>query len=172
MTRRTVKDFGPDPIDQYVGSRVRARRVGLRMSQTNLGQTIDVTFQQVQKYENGTNRISASNLYKIAKALAVDVSYFFDGIPESLADEIAAPNSADLAKGALDIEIFRRQTGQTLSTDFLNWRRGIPISDAFFEPDPGIDLVRLSFDEYVARQAEGKPLGPVPIFYTDLLSGR
>ena len=104
MTRRTVKDFGPDPIDQYVGSRVRARRVGLRMSQTNLGQTIDVTFQQVQKYENGTNRISASNLYKIAKALAVDVSYFFDGIPESLADQIAAPNSADLAKGALDID--------------------------------------------------------------------
>ena len=84
MTRRTVKDFGPDPIDQYVGSRIRARRVGLRMSQTKLGQTIDVTFQQVQKYENGTNRVSASNLFKIAKALGVDVSFFYEGMPESL----------------------------------------------------------------------------------------
>jgi outer membrane lipoprotein-sorting protein len=72
----------------------------------------------------------------------------------------------------LRIEVFRRQTGQTLSTDFLNWMSGFPISDAFFEPEPGIDFVRLSFDEYLARQADGKPLGPVPVFYTDLLSGR
>ena len=72
----------------------------------------------------------------------------------------------------LRIEVFRRQTGQTLSTDFLNWMSGIPISDAFFEPEPGIDFVHLSFDEYLARQADGKPLGPVPIFYTDLLHGR
>jgi len=72
----------------------------------------------------------------------------------------------------LRIEVFRRQTGQTLRTDFLNWLSGIAISDAFFEPEPGIDFVRLSFEEYVARQADGKPLGPVPIFYTDLLSGR
>ncbi|MBT4938769.1 MAG: helix-turn-helix transcriptional regulator, partial [Rhodospirillaceae bacterium] len=55
--RRTIKDDGPDPIDKYVGSRVRARRVGLRISQTKLGEAIGVTFQQVQKYENGTNRI-------------------------------------------------------------------------------------------------------------------
>jgi outer membrane lipoprotein-sorting protein len=69
----------------------------------------------------------------------------------------------------LRIEVFRRQTGQTLSTDFLNWMSGFPISDAFFEPEPGIDFVHLSFDEYLARQADGKPLGPVPVFYTDLL---
>jgi hypothetical protein len=72
----------------------------------------------------------------------------------------------------LRVEVFRRQTGRTLSTDFLNWMSGIPISDGFFEPEPGIDFVHLSFDEYLARQAEGKPLGPVPVFYTDLLSGR
>ncbi|MDA0238759.1 MAG: helix-turn-helix domain-containing protein [Proteobacteria bacterium] len=82
MRRRTIKADGPDPIDRYVGSRVRARRVGMRMSQTRLGDAIAVTFQQVQKYENGTNRIGASNLYKISKALGVGVSFFFEGIPE------------------------------------------------------------------------------------------
>ena len=82
MRRRTIKADGPDPIDRYVGSRVRARRVGMRLSQTKLGDAILVTFQQVQKYENGTNRIGASNLYKISKALGVDVSFFFEGIPE------------------------------------------------------------------------------------------
>ena len=82
MRRRTVKFDGPDPIDQYVGSRVRARRVGLRMSQTKLGDAIGVTFQQIQKYENGTNRIGASNLFKVGKTLGVDVSFFFQGMPD------------------------------------------------------------------------------------------
>jgi len=63
---------------------VRARRVGLRISQTKLGDSIGVTFQQVQKYENGTNRIGASNLYKIARQLGVDVSFFFQEMPEDL----------------------------------------------------------------------------------------
>ena len=80
MRRRTIKDDGPDPIDKFVGSRVRARRVGLRVSQTKLGEAIGVTFQQVQKYENGTNRIGASNLYKMSKTLGVEVAYFYDGV--------------------------------------------------------------------------------------------
>jgi len=73
----------PDSIDRYVGSRVRGRRVGLGMNQTRLGQAIGVTFQQIQKYENGTNRISAGNLYKIAKAMGVDIAFFYEGIPDS-----------------------------------------------------------------------------------------
>ncbi len=80
MRRRTIKDDGPDPIDRYVGSRVRTRRVGLRISQTKLGEAVGVTFQQVQKYENGTNRIGLSNLYKIAKTLGVEILYFYDGV--------------------------------------------------------------------------------------------
>ena len=72
----------------------------------------------------------------------------------------------------LRIEVFRRQTAQTLSTEFLNWMSGIPISDDFFEPEPGIDFVHLGFEEYLLRQADGKPLGPVPIFSTDLLHSR
>jgi len=83
MSRRPPRT-SPDPIDKYVGSRVRARRVGLRISQTKLGDSIGVTFQQVQKYENGTNRIGASNLYKIARQLGVEVSYFFQEMPEDL----------------------------------------------------------------------------------------
>ncbi len=74
-----------DPIDRYVGSRVRVRRLGLGMSQTKLGQAIDVTFQQVQKYENGANRVGASNLYRMAKALGVDVGFFYDGMPQGAA---------------------------------------------------------------------------------------
>lgn len=83
MSRRPPRT-SPDPIDKYVGSRVRARRVGMRISQTKLGDAIGVTFQQVQKYENGTNRIGASNLYKISRQLGVDVSYFFQDMPEDL----------------------------------------------------------------------------------------
>lgn len=81
MARHANKE-GPDPIDVYVGSRVRARRTGLRITQTKLGESLGVTFQQVQKYENGTNRIGASNLFRLAKALNVDVGFFFDGMPE------------------------------------------------------------------------------------------
>ena len=80
--RRTIKDNGPDPLDRYVGAMVRGRRRALRLSQTELGEAIGVTFQQVQKYENGTNRIGASNLYRIARHLGVEVTFFFDGIEQ------------------------------------------------------------------------------------------
>lgn len=83
MKKRRGKG-GPDPIDKYVGTRVRARRVGMRLSQTKLGDAIGVTFQQVQKYENGTNRIGASNLFRIARTLDVDVMFFYQDIPETI----------------------------------------------------------------------------------------
>jgi len=83
MSRRPPRNT-PDPIDKHVGARVRARRAGMRISQSKLGDAIGVTFQQVQKYENGANRIGASNLYKIARELSVDVGYFFDGISEDM----------------------------------------------------------------------------------------
>ncbi len=78
--KKPANDEGPDPIDRHVGTRIRGRRVGLRISQTKLGSAIGVTFQQIQKYESGTNRVGASNLFKIAKALNVDVSFFFEGM--------------------------------------------------------------------------------------------
>jgi len=72
----------PDPTDRDVGSRVRMRRMMLNMSQEKLGDALGLTFQQVQKYEKGTNRIGASRLQHISRILQVPVSFFFDGAPE------------------------------------------------------------------------------------------
>lgn len=91
--KKTALEDGPDPIDRHVGSRIRGRRVGQRISQTKLGHSIGVTFQQIQKYESGTNRVGASNLFKIAQALNVDVSFFFEGLPGDAAD---APAISDI----------------------------------------------------------------------------
>jgi transcriptional regulator with XRE-family HTH domain len=72
----------PNPIDKYVGSRVRMRRMMLGMSQEKLGNALSLTFQQVQKYEKGTNRIGASRLQQISTILQVPVSFFFEGAPD------------------------------------------------------------------------------------------
>jgi len=71
----------PNPIDRHVGSRVRMRRMMLNMSQEKLGDALSLSFQQVQKYEKGTNRIGASRLQQIAHTLQVPASFFFDGAP-------------------------------------------------------------------------------------------
>lgn len=70
----------PNPTDKHVGSRVRMRRMMLGLSQTDLANSLDVTFQQVQKYEKGTNRIGASRMAQIAAKLNVPVSWFFEGV--------------------------------------------------------------------------------------------
>jgi len=72
----------PNPTDKHVGSRVRMRRMMLGMSQEKLGDALSLTFQQVQKYEKGTNRIGASRLQQIAHFLQVPVAFFFEGAPE------------------------------------------------------------------------------------------
>jgi|SRR5947209_14856301 len=73
----------PEPADRHVGARVRMRRMMLGMSQTTLGDALDLTFQQVQKYEKGTNRIGAGRLQQIAIILQVPVEFFFEGAPSS-----------------------------------------------------------------------------------------
>src|SRR5512144_2118710 len=95
--RKPVSEEGPDPIDRHVGTRIRGRRVGLRISQTKLGHSIGVTFQQIQKYESGTNRVGASNLFRIAKALGVDVSFFFEGLTGDI-----PPMSGGMSLGMAD----------------------------------------------------------------------
>lgn len=88
----------PRPTDQYVGKRIRMQRMMKNMSQTVLGQHIGVTFQQVQKYELGTNRVGASRLQQISEALGAPISFFFDGAPgstgtkQSRADLTGAPD--------------------------------------------------------------------------------
>jgi transcriptional regulator with XRE-family HTH domain len=87
MEARTVQESWmatkktPNPIDKHVGSRVRMRRMMLSMSQEKLGDALGLTFQQVQKYEKGTNRIGASRLQQISSILSVPVSFFFEGAP-------------------------------------------------------------------------------------------
>src|SRR5712672_2228635 len=71
----------PNPIDKHVGSRVRMRRMMLGMSQEKLGTALGLTFQQVQKYEKGTNRIGASRVQQISQILQVPVAFFFEGAP-------------------------------------------------------------------------------------------
>lgn len=84
----------PNPIDVHVGARVRLRRTLLGMSQERLGDALGLTFQQVQKYERGANRVGASRLFELAKALGVPVSYFFDDLPLECPNE-PAPVAAE-----------------------------------------------------------------------------
>ncbi len=126
-TKRTLKRKGKratkgsaDPLDKYVGTRIRARRLGVGWSQTKLGEAVGVTFQQVQKYENGTNRVGASNLFKASKALGVEVAYFYEGMPEGLWKP-----GARRSKGLADQLV-------SFSHDPLNSREGIELAHNYF----------------------------------------
>lgn len=81
----------PNIVDQHVGERIRRRRRALGLSQDTLADSLGLTFQQVQKYERGTNRVSASKLYQIAQTLQVTVSYFFEGLADTRYAAASAP---------------------------------------------------------------------------------
>ena len=81
---RSDRDGRPSPIDVHVGSRIRLRRTLLGMSQEKLGDALGLTFQQVQKYERGVNRVGASRLFDISRVLDVPISFFFDDMPEGM----------------------------------------------------------------------------------------
>ena len=85
-SRGRTADGAPNPIDVHVGARVKMRRTLLVMSQEKLGEAIGLTFQQVQKYERGLNRIGASRLFDISKVLEVPIGYFFDQMDEQVAE--------------------------------------------------------------------------------------
>ncbi len=78
----TVGEFGPRPVDVHVGGRVKAGRTLIGMSQKELGRHVGLTFQQIQKYENGMNRIGASRLWQFSLILGQPISWFFEGIGE------------------------------------------------------------------------------------------
>src|SRR4028119_625057 len=81
LDRVEKAEHRPSPIDVHVGSRVRLRRTLLGMSQEKLGEALGLTFQQVQKYERGVNRIGASRLFDLSRVLDVPISFFFDDMP-------------------------------------------------------------------------------------------
>lgn len=78
---------GPNPIDVYVGGRIRLRRTLLGMSQSKLGEALALSFQQVQKYERGTNRVGSSRMFEIARVLEVEIGYFYDGMPSGTGND-------------------------------------------------------------------------------------
>lgn len=100
-----------NPIDAHVGARVRLRRMLIGMSQERLGELLGVTFQQVQKYEKGANRIGASRLYEISRVLEVPVQYFFNDMPEGIASgsrgfaEDAAPYEMEVFSNPENIRL-------------------------------------------------------------------
>lgn len=105
----------PNPVDVHVGSRVRMRRMMLSMSQERLGEQLGVTFQQVQKYEKGSNRIGASRLQEIARVLQVPVAFFFED----------APGDTNTASG------FGESQSSGFVTDFLTSSEGLSLNRAF-----------------------------------------
>jgi len=87
----------PNPIDVHVGARVRLRRTLMGMSQEKLGEAIGLTFQQVQKYERGANRVGASRLFDLSRVLDVPVSFFFDDMPDGVSKQSPRLINAGLA---------------------------------------------------------------------------
>lgn len=106
----------PNPIDVHVGRHVRLRRKELGISQENLARVLDLSFQQVQKYERGDNRISASKLYEIAHALSTSISFFFKGLPEPAGSTSATADS----RAARRDELFATAGGVELADAFLS----------------------------------------------------
>jgi transcriptional regulator with XRE-family HTH domain len=123
----------PNPVDTHVGSRVRLRRMLLGMSQERLGESMGLTFQQVQKYEKGVNRIGASRLFQISKILDVPIQFFFEEAPytgDGAARGMAEPDS------------------EAFILEFLNSREGLELNRAFVKIGDAkvrksvVDLVR------------------------------
>jgi transcriptional regulator with XRE-family HTH domain len=95
----------PGALDRYVGTRMRVRRLEVGMSQEKLGEFLGITFQQVQKYEKGTNRVSISRLHQIAQALETPISYFYEGAADGLdaGGSLADPELAGVASDFLKL---------------------------------------------------------------------
>ncbi|MGI9514933.1 MAG: helix-turn-helix domain-containing protein [Anderseniella sp.] len=106
----------PNPIDVHVGSRLRMRRMLVGMSQEKLGESLDLTFQQIQKYEKGSNRISASRLYDMSRILDVPVQFFFDDMVRS---DIDGRSKTDKSSGSFEmIEFLSSPDGAQLVRTF------------------------------------------------------
>ena len=128
IVERAEKETRPSPIDVHVGSRIRLRRTLMGMSQERLGEALGLTFQQVQKYERGVNRVGASRLFDLSRVLDVPISFFFDDMPEPLAAAYGSSSSGLRAS---------RQTGfansqDAFGDDTLNRRETLELVRAYY----------------------------------------
>ena len=115
----------PNPIDVHVGSRIRLRRMLIGMSQEKLGDKLNLTFQQIQKYEKGANRVGASRLYTVAQILGVPVQFFFDDMPSSV--DAVAQASVDPAL----ISAMSDNDEAPFVMDFVSSSEGLQLNMAF-----------------------------------------
>jgi transcriptional regulator with XRE-family HTH domain len=116
----------PNPVDVHVGGRIKLRRTLLGLSQERLGDALGLTFQQVQKYERGANRVSASRLHDMARALGVPIGYFFDDLPSEAARATGAVGFAENQEGF----------GAGIPPDLLARRDSVDLVQAFWRiPD-------------------------------------
>ena len=128
----------PNPIDVHVGSRLRLRRTMAGLSQEKLGKQLGITFQQIQKYEKGTNRIGASRLQEIAEILKAPISYFFEDAPSTNKEPNEAAGSG-----------FSESSGADYVVDFLSSSEGLQLNRAFIKIEDAkvrrkvIDLVKV-----------------------------
>ena len=126
--QRDLPPGTPHPVDVHVGSRVRLRRTMLGMSQEKLGEAVGLTFQQIQKYERGANRIGSSRIYQFSHILGVPVSFFFEDMPSTalgeLADKPAAGGLSD--RGQQDFERDPMSRQETLELVRAYYRIGDP----------------------------------------------
>lgn len=128
-------------IDAHVGSRVRLRRTLLGLSQEALGKRLGLTFQQIQKYERGANRIGASRLYNLSVILDVPVSFFFDDLPPSVPDPARDPDGIDIThRSYLDlIRAYASVRDPIVRQDIMRFIRSIADADAAVSPLPTVE---------------------------------
>lgn len=136
-------DRTPNPVDLHVGARIRMRRKILGVSQEKLADDLGLTFQQVQKYERGANRVSASKLYEIARSLQAPISYFFDGLADPLAAESEV---AGAGEDRFVHEFLMTTEGLELAAIFPRIKRGRVRRKV-------LDLVRAMADEETTVEA-------------------
>jgi transcriptional regulator with XRE-family HTH domain len=132
----------PNPIDVHVGSRIRLRRTMLGMSQEKLGEALGITFQQIQKYEKGTNRVGASRLQNISGILNVPVSFFFEDAP------------GDQTVGASGMA---EASSSNYVVDFLSSSEGLQLNRAFVKiSDPKVRRKLVDLVKALAAEAESE----------------
>lgn len=144
---REPRESRPSPIDVHVGGRIRLRRTLLGMSQERLGEALGLTFQQIQKYERGVNRLGASRLFDLSRVLDVPISFFFDDMPEPLAREYGgaavrrAVGFAEPQDSFEDDALHRRETLELVRAYYRITDQGVRkrVFDLIKSLAPGVD---------------------------------
>jgi transcriptional regulator with XRE-family HTH domain len=114
---KTTSTRSTTAVDTHVGQKIRARRILLQMSQTDVANALGITFQQIQKYERGANRVGASRLQQLSDALGVSPFYFFDGAP-TVGKKTPAPNEGELSENTI-VSFLGTREGAALVRGFL-----------------------------------------------------